>query len=121
MPHRDHGEHLEHGPKPSPQPSGMGQLDLYKIAHPQSLGAVMHRKQARVPLDTAEGSLAPRFAVSPGEEGPTRLELLLTQSLQSRPASDRRGAKEKTPTTRGLLNLRPGNLGGAQSADLGVV
>jgi hypothetical protein len=27
-------------------------------------------KQARVPVDTADGSLAPRFAVSPGEEGP---------------------------------------------------
>jgi putative SOS response-associated peptidase YedK len=31
------------------------------------------------------------------------------------------GAQRKTPPTRGLINLRPGNLGGAQSADLGVV
>jgi hypothetical protein len=85
----------------------MGQLGLYKIAHPQSLGAVMHRKQARVPLDTAEGSLAPRFAVSPGEEGPTRLELLSTQSLESRPASDRGGAQRKNPDDAGIIKFAP--------------
>ncbi len=67
----------------------------------------------RLALDMPARNTQPRYNICPT----TNIEVV----IEGDEAASWGGAQRKTPPTRGLLNLRPGNLGGPQSADLGVV
>jgi len=66
----------------------------------------------RLTLDAPARNTQPRYNICPT----TNIDVVIEPDEAANC-----GGAQKNPQTRGLLNLRPGNLGGAQSADLGVV